>query len=157
MRELEAQARLAEIIAEQAALTQGIPDTGRDALSLVHFRPSVRGQCAEGYRPCPYMSCRYHLGTDVLRNGSLRFPHGHEPADLETMPQTCALDVADGGGSSAEDVGAFLGLSAKRVARLEQEAARKLGEAMIEEAAPALFDRLPLLRKRAAAKAKPKE
>lgn len=57
-------------------------------------RPRTRADCAEVPRPCPYVSCRYHLYLDVNdETGALRlnFPT-LEPADLQ---HSCALDVAD--------------------------------------------------------------
>lgn len=34
-------------------------------------RPRTRGECLGGYRPCPWVSCRHHLGVDVTEVGSL--------------------------------------------------------------------------------------
>lgn len=69
-------------------------------------------------RPCPYVSCRYHLGVDVdPRTGSIKF---NRP-DLEPweMSETCALDVADRGGCSLEEGGQLYNLTRERIRQIE--------------------------------------
>jgi len=68
-------------------------------------RPKTRAECLDGARPCPFVSCQHHLFLDVSpRTGAIKlnFP------DLEVweMTETCALDVADRGGTTLEEVGA---------------------------------------------------
>ena len=70
--------------------------------ALEDLRPRDRGQCVTGARPCPWVSCKFHLYLDVNpETGSIKlnFP------DLEVweMPETCALDVADRGGITLEE------------------------------------------------------
>lgn len=88
-------------------------------------RPRTRGECEAASRPCPWVSCRYHLYLDVTRKGSLKlnFP------DLEPweLPQTCALDVADRGEATLDQVGEAMNLSRERVRQLEQDTVRELG------------------------------
>src|SRR5580765_7260786 len=67
-------------------------------------RPVMREDCQGGERPCPFVSCKHHLYLDVsARTGAIKlnFP------DLEVweMTETCALDVADRGGTTLEEVG----------------------------------------------------
>jgi hypothetical protein len=55
--------------------------------ALEGLRPRDRGQCATGARPCPWVSCKFHLYLDVNpETGSIKlnFP------DLEVweMPET---------------------------------------------------------------------
>jgi hypothetical protein len=88
-------------------------------------RPAFRLDCAEGLRPCPFVSCRYHLYLDVSpRTGSIKvnFP------DLEVwdMPYSCALDVADAGGATLEDVGSIMNLTRERIRQLEVKALTRL-------------------------------
>jgi hypothetical protein len=88
-------------------------------------RPAQRSDCINGPRPCPWVSCEYHLYLDVNhRNGSLtiNFP------DLEPweLPATCALDVALGGARTLSEVGDVIGLSRERVHQIEEEAKAKL-------------------------------
>jgi len=90
-----------------------------------HDRPRTRGECAEGPRPCPFVSCRHHLYVDVsTRTGAIKlnFP------DLEAwdIGESCALDVADRGGATLEDVGAIMNLTRERIRQVEVSALAKL-------------------------------
>jgi len=93
--------------------------------SLDSIRPTARGQCERGPRPCPWVSCRFHLYLDVNpESGSIKlnFP------DLEVwqMPETCALDVADRGGITLEEVGEILNLTRERIRQVEVFGLHKL-------------------------------
>jgi hypothetical protein len=90
-----------------------------------HQKPRQRSACAEGARPCPYVSCKHHLYVDVSpRTGAIKlnFP------DLEVweMGDSCALDVADRGGTTLEDVGAIMNLTRERIRQVEVKALAKL-------------------------------
>ena len=90
-----------------------------------YWRPATRGECANVARPCPYVSCKYHLYMDVHpTKGSIKinFP------DLEVweLEHSCALDVADTGGITLEEVGEIMNLTRERIRQLEAEALRKL-------------------------------
>jgi hypothetical protein len=88
-------------------------------------RPRTRAECAEGERPCPFVSCKHHLYLDVsARTGAIKlnFP------DLEVwqMTETCALDVADRGGTTLEEVGAIMNLTRERIRQVEVKGLAKL-------------------------------
>jgi hypothetical protein len=88
-------------------------------------RPRVRNECAEAMRPCPFVSCKHHLYLDVsARTGAIKlnFP------DLEVweMTETCALDVADRGGTTLEEVGAIMNLTRERIRQVEVKGLAKL-------------------------------
>jgi hypothetical protein len=88
-------------------------------------KPRLRSECADGPRPCPYVSCKYHLYIDVsARTGAIKlnFP------DLEVweLGESCALDVADRGGTTLEDVGAIMNLTRERIRQVEVKALAKL-------------------------------
>ncbi len=88
-------------------------------------RPSHRSECRLGDRPCPYVSCKYHLYLDVNpRTGSIKlnFP-GLEVWELS---ETCALDVADRGGITLEEVGELLNLTRERIRQVEAKGLEKL-------------------------------
>lgn len=68
-------------------------------------RPRKRGDCAQAMRPCPWVSCRYHLFLDVNSRGSIIYRGTSDVAELATMRYTCALDAADDGGFSERGVG----------------------------------------------------
>src|SRR3984957_7687996 len=88
-------------------------------------RPATRVECASGERPCPFVSCKHHLYLDVsARTGAIKlnFP------DLEVweMVETCALDVADRGGTTLEEVGAIMNLTRERIRQVEVKGLAKL-------------------------------
>jgi hypothetical protein len=90
-----------------------------------YYKPRLRGECVDGPRPCPYVSCQHHLYLDVsARTGAIKlnFP------DLEVwdMNETCALDIADRGGTTLEDVGAIMNLTRERIRQVEVKALAKL-------------------------------
>lgn len=88
-------------------------------------KPTTRSECVEGIRPCPFVSCKHHLYLDVSsRTGAIKlnFP------DLEVweMNETCALDIADRGGTTLEEVGAIMNLTRERIRQVEVKALAKL-------------------------------
>ncbi|MFT3922574.1 MAG: sigma factor-like helix-turn-helix DNA-binding protein [Myxococcales bacterium] len=90
-----------------------------------YWRPQNRGECADMERPCPFVSCRYHLYIDVHPvRGSIKinFP------DLEVweMTDTCALDIADRGGITLEEVGEIMNLTRERVRQVETQGLARL-------------------------------
>jgi hypothetical protein len=97
-----------------------------------YWRPTSRGECANVARPCPYVSCKYHLYIDVNPNtGSIKinFP------DLEVweLEHSCALDVAEQGGITLEEVGEILNLTRERIRQVEVRGLMKLKDAGGEE------------------------
>ncbi len=89
------------------------------------LRPKDRADCRTGERPCPFVSCKYHLYLDVNpHTGSIKlnFP------DLEVweLAETCALDVADRGGMTLEEVGELLNLTRERIRQVESTGLEKL-------------------------------
>ncbi len=90
-----------------------------------YWRPKNRSDCLEMERPCLFVSCRFHLYLDVNpETGSLKenFP-GKEPWELE---ETCALDVADRGGITLEEVGSIMNLTRERIRQVEVRGLEKL-------------------------------
>jgi hypothetical protein len=92
-----------------------------------YWRPESRGECSNVSRPCPYVSCKYHLYIDVNpRTGSIKvnFPD-REVWELE---HSCALDVAEQGGITLEEVGEILNLTRERIRQVEVRGLLKLKE-----------------------------
>lgn len=95
----------------------------RLAEELERERPKTRGDCKDGARPCPYLSCRFHLLLDVTPSGSIALPL----VDLDDVADTCALDVADRGGMTLEAVGSLLGVTRERVRQIEVKVLAEIG------------------------------
>ncbi len=107
-------------------LTNDERQSAREILdALEPFRPYTRSDCRTAARPCPWVSCKYHLYLDVVpQTGGIKlnFP------DLEVweMTETCALDVADRGGITLEEVGTLLNLTRERIRQVESSGIEKL-------------------------------
>ena len=87
--------------------------------------PRERADCVDGARPCPFVSCKHHLYLDVsARTGAIKinFPD----LDVWEMSETCALDVADRGGTTLEEVGAIMNLTRERIRQVEVKGLAKL-------------------------------
>lgn len=94
-------------------------------------RPRTRGECQDGARPCPWISCSHHLYLDVNEDtGAIKINHpDKEPWELA---ETCALDVADRGSVTLEEVGDHMGIVRERVRQIEERSIRKLRRAAPE-------------------------
>jgi hypothetical protein len=88
-------------------------------------RPQTRSECLDMPRPCPFVSCSHHLYLDVNPESGaikLNFPH----LEVWEMEQTCALDVADRGGITLEEVGEILNLTRERIRQVEVRGLSKM-------------------------------
>jgi len=104
-----------------------VPDPELEATiaEMDAMRPRVRAECANGPRPCPFLSCKHHLYLDINPStGSIKlnFPD----TELWDLPETCALDVADRGGVTLEEVGTLLNLTRERIRQVETHGLLKL-------------------------------
>jgi hypothetical protein len=97
-------------------------------------RPKKRSDCVGAMRPCPWVGCKYHLYIDVNpETGALRlnFPD-LEPWELQ---HSCALDVADRGGITLEEVGETTNLTRERIRQIEVKGLIRLKGAGVLRAA----------------------
>ncbi len=88
-------------------------------------RPQTRSECQQHQRPCPWVACKHHLYLDVNpETGSIKlnFPD-LEPWELQ---DTCALDVAERGGITLEEVGEIMNLTRERIRQVEVRGLRKI-------------------------------
>ena len=116
---------MARMFRQQAATGGVDPELKALMAELDAKRPKTRADCVEGHRPCPFVSCKYNLFVDVNpRTGSVKmnFPD----KELDEIGDTCALDVADRGGITLEEVGAIMNLTRERVRQLETRGLTKL-------------------------------
>lgn len=114
-------------------------------------RPKTRGECVDGPRPCPWVSCRYNLLVHTWKSGTINLLHGGQlrmtrhgtPEDLahdeikidaaierwhDEGCESCALDVADRGETGFLEIGRMLDVT--------KEMARKI----VEKALPRMTD-----------------
>ena len=130
---------MARLFRQQTAAGGLDPELQTLMAELDASRPQSRGNCAEGERPCPYVSCKYNLYVDVNpRTGSVKmnFPD----KELWELAETCALDVADRAGITLEEVGVIMNLTRERVRQLEMRGLAKLRVIADDEPAPARDD-----------------
>ena len=96
--------------------------------SLFVDRPATCGDCLEGgrnvERPCPWVGCVHHLYLEVTSTGNLKlnFPD----KEVDELKETCALDVADAGGSKLDEIGQALNITRERVRQVKVKALLKL-------------------------------
>lgn len=96
-------------------------------------RPRTRAECPPPGEACPWVSCKHHLYLDVNdRTGSIKLNY----PDLEVweLPVSCALEVADRGGVTLEEVGEMMNLTRERVRQLETRALGALSEEPVAQA-----------------------
>ena len=106
----------------------------------IYDKPTDRSECRGTVRPCPWVSCRYHLlleysdkfftstkGDYQIKSSSLDDPGLDEEAErLLSMPYTCSLDAADAGPAVLRDVGLAMNITRERVRQLEEIGFRKV-------------------------------
>jgi hypothetical protein len=101
----------------------------QEGLSLAeemdYRRPQKREECRGGVRPCPYVACKHHLYLDVNPvTGSIKinFPE----LEVWEMAESCALDIAERGGLTLEEVGVIMNLTRERIRQVEVSGLEKL-------------------------------
>ena len=89
--------------------------------------PATRRDCLPGganaQRPCPFVSCGHRLCLEVADSGNtqLNFPG----AEVDALPETCSIDVADKGGLTLEEISKMFGLTRERIRQIEFRAMKK--------------------------------
>jgi hypothetical protein len=90
-----------------------------------YWKPKMRSECADMERPCPFVSCKYHLYIDVHPvRGAIKI--NFTDVEVWEMTETCALDIADRGGITLEEVGEIMNLTRERVRQVETAGLAKL-------------------------------
>ncbi len=108
-------------------LPKGALELGRALYPLEEHadvrRPRLREDCAGVPRPCPFVSCRHHLYLDAsARTGAIKLNFPDLEPDELPADRSCALDVAENGGTTLEDVGAIMNLTRERIRQVEVKA-----------------------------------
>ena len=104
------------------------PEEAELLKSIEGMRPRTRAECINGPRPCLFVSCKHNLDLDVNpETGSIKlnFPD----KEIWELEHTCALDVAEKGGITLEEVGAIMNLTRERIRQVETRGLAKLREA----------------------------
>ncbi len=104
------------------------PEEAELLKSIEGMRPRTRADCVNGPRPCLFVSCKHNLYLDVNpETGSIKlnFPD----KEIWELEHTCALDVAEKGGITLEEVGAIMNLTRERIRQVETRGLAKLREA----------------------------
>ncbi len=89
-----------------------------------------RSECADAPRPCPRDQCRYHLWGEVTTVERTAQPgrKGATPrievTSLAERP-SCAIDVADDGPKTLQQVASILGVTREAVRLTEKRAKKK--------------------------------
>ncbi|MFN0063506.1 MAG: sigma factor-like helix-turn-helix DNA-binding protein [Myxococcaceae bacterium] len=118
-RELRRRRLTGEVDSEEAELLRIIEES----------RPRTRAECVNGPRPCQFVSCKHNLYLDVNpQTGSIKlnFPD----KEIWELEHTCALDVAEKGGITLEEVGAIMNLTRERIRQVETRGLMKLRAAV---------------------------
>lgn len=120
--------------AELAQRTDDVPPT--PPTSEPPRRPRTRGECIDGPRPCPWVSCSEHLlhgrlartanGIAAGQVEGQRMTDDDALAWLESTPHTCTLDVADAGGAALAEVADIFGVTRERIRQIETKAQDKV-------------------------------
>lgn len=105
----------------------GQVDPEEEALlgELAAGRPKMRSECISSPRPCVFVSCKYNLYLDVNpETGSVKvnFPD----KEIWELEYTCALDVAEKGGITLEEVGEIMNLTRERIRQVETRGLEKV-------------------------------
>jgi hypothetical protein len=90
-------------------------------------RPLTRADCEGAPRPCPWVSCRHHLYLDITEFGGLK--HNY-PGELESLTESCSLDVADRGSHRLHQIGTILRITRERTRQIELRARERLAEGL---------------------------
>jgi hypothetical protein len=102
------------------------PPAGRYA------RPTTREECehlVEKLGFCPYVGCRHHLYLDVCeRTGSITF--NFPDLGIDEIPACCALDIADEGRHSLEEIGDLRNMTRERIRQIEASGLRAMAGAV---------------------------
>lgn len=95
------------------------------AAELERTRPRTRADCEGTARPCLHLSCRHHLYLDINQDtGSIKF--NFPGKDVDEIGATCALDVADRGGVTLEEIGSIMNVTRERVRQMEGRALERV-------------------------------
>ena len=110
--------------------------TNLHVLRVVPTPPLTRGECRETFvLSCALTKCRYNLWHADQRRDAGGRPGAPVPLSTVVRFRGCALNVADAGGRTMEEVGELLGVTAKAIQQIEERVLRKLARVAAAERA----------------------
>lgn len=91
-----------------------------------HGPPLIREKCPD-YRPCPYVSCRHHIGLEPeLYRSTIHYARpGVKDGDLSELDESCSLDFHMDP-KSLEEIAQILGSSRANMQRTAMSALNKI-------------------------------
>lgn len=131
----ESRKEMARALRRQRQLGTMDPEETELLRQVESLRPKTRAECVNGPRPCLFVSCKHNLYLDVNpETGSIKlnFPE----KEITELEYTCALDVAEKGGITLEEVGAIMNLTRERIRQVETKGLLKLRAATDGEPLP---------------------
>jgi DNA-binding XRE family transcriptional regulator len=102
-------------LAERTEMDETLRELEAEGVNI--HRPRTVKDCPPG--PCPFFSCRHHLGLEVSDVGTVKLLADID--SIETWPETCSLRVADDGPRHAADVSALLNISLATIQHVEHD------------------------------------
>jgi hypothetical protein len=88
----------------------------------INIHKITRGACRKLPGPCPHRVCRFNLTDEHRDNRGARPSHEHP----SVVREACALEAADLGGMTLEEIATRLSLTRERVRQIELGALKKL-------------------------------
>ena len=98
--------------------------------SRLNIFESTHGACRRLPGPCPYAICRFNLTAETRDTRGAKPTHANEPI----LREACALEAADHGGMTLEEIASRFALTRERVRQIELSALRKLGRQLQRDA-----------------------
>ena len=90
----------------------------------------TRGACRSLPGPCPYATCRFNLTAETRDTRGAKPQHANAPV----LREACALEAAEQGGMTLEEIASRFALTRERVRQIELTALRKLGRQLERDA-----------------------
>jgi hypothetical protein len=90
----------------------------------------THGACRQLPGPCPYATCRFNLTAETRDTRGAKPTHASAPI----LREACALEAAEQGGMTLEEIATRFALTRERVRQIELTALRKLGRQLQRDA-----------------------
>lgn len=105
----------------------GNKPTSDDMRELEEARPKTRGDCVDGIRPCPFISCKFNTYiAHITQRGEVKTPFAQDVTELTVS--NCALDYS---GATWEEIGEATGVDREAARVTADRAAVKMQRAML--------------------------